>query len=237
MSEEVFIAPGVYYYPEYFSRLLQETLRDEILSHANALGWFQPTLPRWGTPFSVKMFNFGSLGWVSDKSGYRYQPTHPDTGANWPPIPIDMLRLWSSLRERFDLLERGFDKAAIDTQDSISDNQSDTFDRPEACLINYYGSNAKMGLHQDRDEQDLSAPVVSVSLGDSTLFRIGTTERKGPTQSLKLHSGDVLMFGGPARLAFHGIDRIYSNTSSLLPHGGRLNLTLRRVTKPAALIL
>jgi len=233
MNQEILIAPGVYYFPEYLDRLLQETLCDEILIHTNALGWFQPTLPRWGTPFSVKMFNFGSLGWVSDKSGYRYQPTHPDSGKKWPPIPIHMLRLWSSLRKRFDSDERGIDKAAIDNQDGSSDNQNDAFDSPEACLINYYRSNAKMGLHQDRDELDLSAPVISVSLGDSALFRIGTTERKGPTQSLKLHSGDVLMFGGPARLAFHGIDRIYPGTSSLLPEGGRINLTLRRVTKPA----
>jgi len=205
MVEEITIKPGVFYYPEYFNRALQEEMRDEILSYANDLGWFQPTLPRWGTPFSVKMLNYGPLGWVSDKSGYRYQPEHPENGANWRPIPIHMTRLWSSLNAGFD--------------------------HPEACLINYYQENARMGLHQDRDEQDLDAPVISVSLGDTGLFRIGTSERKGPTQSLKLHSGDVLVFGGPARLDFHGIDRIYPGTSTLLPDGGRINMTLRRVTK------
>lgn len=231
--EEIVIKPGVYYYPEYFSRSTQEALRDEIMSHAKALGWFQPTLPRWGTPFSVKMLNFGSLGWVSDKSGYRYQSTHPDTGVNWPPIPIDMLGLWDSLRGRFDSAKGDCDKYGSGNPASVSDTPERRFDSPEACLINYYGPAAKMGLHQDKDEQDLDAPVVSVSLGDTAMFRIGTTERHGPVQSLKLHSGDVLVFGGPARLDFHGISRIYPGTSTLLPEGGRINLTLRRVTKPS----
>lgn len=231
MIKEIIVKPGVYYYPEYFNQHAQEALRDEILGHANALGWFQPTLPRWGTPFSVKMLNFGSLGWVSDKSGYRYQSTHPDTGVKWPPIPADLLGLWHSLSGGFDRSTRVCDKDNSGSLASVSDTPKRRFDNPEACLINYYGPSAKMGLHQDKDEQDLDAPVVSVSLGDSALFRIGTEERTGPTQSLKLNSGDVLAFGGPARLAFHGISRIYPGTSSLLPNGGRINLTLRRVTK------
>jgi len=208
MVEEILIKPGVFYYPEYFNRSIQEELRDEILSYSNELGWFQPTLPRWGTPFSVKMLNYGPLGWVSDKSGYRYQPTHPENGVMWRPFPIIISSLWSSLNAGFD--------------------------NPEACLINYYHAQARMGLHQDRDEQDLTVPVISVSLGDTALFRIGTSDRKGPTQSLKLKSGDVLVFGGPARLDFHGIDRIYPGTSTLLPEGGRINMTLRRVTKSEA---
>ncbi len=232
MIEEIIIQPGVYYYPEYFSRPEQAALRDEIMNHAKVLGWFQPVLPRWGTPFSVKMLNFGSLGWVSDKSGYRYQSTHPDTGAVWPPIPVNMLSLWHIMRSRFDKSASNRDKCHSGNPASGSDTQHQRFDNPEACLINYYGPAAKMGLHQDKDEQDLEAPVVSVSLGDTAMFRIGTTERNGPVQSLKLRSGDVLVFGGPARLAFHGISRIYPGTSALLPEGGRLNLTLRRVTKP-----
>ncbi len=231
MIKEIIVKPGVYYYPEYFNRHAQEALRDEIIGHANALGWFQPTLPRWGTPFSVKMLNFGSLGWVSDKSGYRYQSTHPHTGVKWPPIPADLLGLWHSLSGGFDRSTRVCGKDNSGNLASVSDTPKRRFDSPEACLINYYGPSAKMGLHQDKDEQDLDAPVVSVSLGDSALFRIGTEERTGPTESLKLNSGDVIAFGGPARLAFHGISRIYAGTSSLLPNGGRINLTLRRVTK------
>ncbi len=88
-----------------------------------------------------------------------------------------------------------------------------------------------MGLHQDRDETDFEAPVVSISLGDSCLFRIGGVTRKEPTRSIRLGSGDVVILGGAARLAFHGVDRIYPGTSGLLPEGGRINLTLRRVTR------
>ena len=89
-----------------------------------------------------------------------------------------------------------------------------------------------MGLHQDKDEADFDQPVVSISLGDSALFRIGGTERGGPTQSVELESGDVLVMGGPARLRYHGVDRIRFGSSRLLEQGGRINLTLRRVTKP-----
>ena len=103
---------------------------------------------------------------------------------------------------------------------------------PEACLINVYGPAAKMGLHQDRDELDFNAPVVSLSLGDTCLFRIGGPKRSDPTRSVRLASGDAVVLGGPARLAFHGVDRIMPGTSTLLPEGGRINLTMRRVTRP-----
>ncbi len=165
---------------------------------------FQPVMPRTGRPFSVKMTNLGSLGWVSDRAGYRYQPTHPETGAAWPTIPEQVLALW-----------RG-----------VSGYPHD----PEACLVNCYQGGAKMGLHQDRDEEDFAAPVVSISLGDTAVFRIGGTERGGKTETIKLSSGDVLVMGGDARLCFHGIDRVLPGTSTLLEEGGRINLTLRRVT-------
>lgn len=152
------------------------------------------------------MTNCGALGWVSDVAGYRYQPHHPETGAPWPPIPGALLALWR--------------EAAAYPQP------------PEACLVNFYEAGARMGLHQDRDEADLAAPVVSVSLGDTCLFRIGDTSRKGRTTSLKLLSGDVVVLGGESRLAFHGVDRIYPSTSTLSQNGGRINLTLRRVTPP-----
>jgi alkylated DNA repair protein (DNA oxidative demethylase) len=101
---------------------------------------------------------------------------------------------------------------------------------PESCLINFYGEGARMGMHQDRDEADFSWPVVSVSLGDDALFRIGNPTKGGRTESLWLNSGDVAVMGGPARLIHHGIDRIRFGSSALLPDGGRINLTLRVVT-------
>ncbi len=169
-------------------------------------------MPRTGKPFSVSMTNLGSLGWVSDRDrGYRYQATHPETGEPWPPIPEMVLAIWRA----------------------VAGYPHD----PEACLVNFYEPTARMGLHQDRDEEDFAAPVVSISLGDACRFRIGGEARGGPTRSLKLASGDVVVFGGAARLAFHGVDRLYPGTSTLLAgwfaEGGRINLTLRRVTRPA----
>jgi alkylated DNA repair protein (DNA oxidative demethylase) len=165
--------------------------------------WFTPRMPRTGKAFSVRMTNCGSLGWVADVDGYRYQPGHPETGEPWPPIPALALLAWSELA--------GFPRP------------------PQACLVNAYDVSARMGLHQDSDEGDFSAPVVSISLGCAALFRYGGAKRNGPTKSIKLQSGDVVVLGGASRLAFHGIDRIYPGTSALLPGGGRLNLTLRAV--------
>jgi alkylated DNA repair protein (DNA oxidative demethylase) len=99
---------------------------------------------------------------------------------------------------------------------------------PDCCLVNLYGPDARMGLHQDRDEADFSFPVLSVSLGDAAVFRIGAATRGGRTQTVRLASGDICLLGGAARLAFHGIDRIVAGSSRLIPDGGRLNLTLRR---------
>lgn len=195
------------------SRPAVESLLAEIVALLGDAPLFQPVMPRWGTPFSVRMSNCGPLGWVSDKSGYRYQPTHPVTGKPWPPVPEVLLALWRA--------HAGYPHP------------------PQACLINYYAEGAKMGLHQDRDEQDFDAPVLSVSLGDTARFRLGTTERNGPTESFPLRSGDVMMLAGAQRLAFHGVDKVLAGSSNLLlpypdlfPGGGRINLTLRRVTKP-----
>ena len=104
---------------------------------------------------------------------------------------------------------------------------------PECCLVNIYrGDKARMGLHQDRDEEALDAPVVSISLGDTCTFRVGGFARSDKTKSFRLASGDVMVLGGPSRLRFHGVDRILPESSQLLEGGGRLNLTLRRVSKP-----
>jgi alkylated DNA repair protein (DNA oxidative demethylase) len=199
------LKPGVSYHPQRLDRAAQEQLLAELRDVVAEAPLFQPVMPRSGQPFGVRMTNMGALGWVSDRAGYRYQPTHPVTGRPWPAIPSRVLEIWWET--------------------------ADYPHPPEACLVNFYAGGTKMGLHQDRDEQDLAAPVVSISLGDTALFRMGGETRGGKTESLKLASGDVLTFGGPARLCFHGIDRVYPGTSTLLRDGGRINLTLRRVTK------
>jgi alkylated DNA repair protein (DNA oxidative demethylase) len=204
----VVVAPGVVYYPGFLDRSAQEALREAIRAALAEAPLYRPRMPRTGKSFSVRMSNCGPLGWVSDETGYRYQPTHPDTGRPWPPIPEPLLAAWAKL--------------------------APGVAPPEACLVNVYDARARMGLHQDRDERELSAPIVSLSLGDPALFRIGGLSRKAPTRSLRLESGDALTFGGPARLVFHGVDRIVPGGSTLLPDGGRINLTLRRVTPPGA---
>ncbi|ODS01962.1 alkylated DNA repair dioxygenase [Methyloceanibacter superfactus] len=194
------------YYPQQLDPGAQSILLGEIRRIIAQAPLYTPTMPRSGKPMSVRMTNAGPLGWVTDKErGYRYQTTHPVTGEPWPAIPPMLLALWNEVA--------GYPHP------------------PEACLINYYGGAAKMGLHQDRDEADFDAPVLSVSLGDTGIFRVGGTTRKSPTQKFELKSGDVFVLGGEDRLAFHGIDRVLPGTSNLLDEGGRFNLTLRRVTR------
>jgi DNA oxidative demethylase len=202
------IAPGVTLTPGYLDRAGQ----DEVLAAVRAViataPLYVPRMPRSGKPMSVRMTNCGALGWVTDETrGYRYQATHPETGKPWPAIPDLILRAWRELA--------GYPHP------------------PEACLVNYYAPDARMGLHQDKDEDDFAAPVVSLSLGDAGLFRVGGLKRSGPTSAVRLASGDAVVLGGEGRLAFHGVDRILPGTSTLLTEGGRINLTLRRVTRPS----
>jgi alkylated DNA repair protein (DNA oxidative demethylase) len=198
--------PGLKLYPGYVSEAQQQVLVEDLRGLVASAPFFTPIMPRTGRPFSVRMTNLGSLGWVSDRAGYRYQAIHPETGKPWPAIPEMVLAIWRSV--------------------------ADYPEAPEACLVNHYREGAKMGLHRDEDEDDFSAPVVSISLGDTAVFRFGGTERGGKTGTLKLASGDVLVMGGASRLCYHGVDRILAGTSALLHDSGRLNLTLRRVTKP-----
>ncbi|MBA8877832.1 alpha-ketoglutarate-dependent dioxygenase AlkB family protein [Phyllobacterium myrsinacearum] len=199
------LAPGIRYFPDYLDLTEQSALIEEIRAIVADAPLYIPAMPKTGKEMSVRMTNCGSLGWVTDKErGYRYQPMHPATQKPWPDIPQRLLALWEKV--------------------------SDFTLPPEACLVNFYAETAKMGLHQDRDEQNLAAPVVSISLGDTCLFRFGGTERNDKTQSIKLKSGDVIVLGDAGRLAFHGVDRIYPGTSTLLKNTGRINLTLRRVT-------
>lgn len=200
---------GVRHIPGFLDLAAQQAMLEAIRGVVGAAPLYVPQMPRTGRPMSVRMTNCGPLGWVTDRDrGYRYQPTHPATGEPWPPIPSALLELWDRLS--------GYPHP------------------PEACLVNFYDDKAKMGLHQDRDEAEFAAPVLSVSLGDACLFRVGGTTRNEATTSLRLESGDVVILGGEGRLCFHGVDRIYPTSSHLLPKGGRLNLTLRRVTRPAS---
>jgi len=193
-------------FPGYLDRSAQEALTAAVAEIIAQAPLYAPRMPNSGSPFSVRMTNCGPLGWVSDQRGYRYQPQHPVTGAPWPPMPPLLLEAWKEL--------------------------ADYPHPPEACLINVYTPTARMGLHQDRDEQDFAAPVVSLSLGQTCLFRLGGTARRDPTRSFRLASGDALVLGGHSRLAFHGVDRIITGTSTLLPDDSRINLTLRRVNQP-----
>ena len=180
----------------------QQALLAEIRAVVAAAPLFRPVTAR-GQEMSVQMTAAGDFGWISDRRGYRYEPRHPQ-GEAWPPIPQALQALWRALLP--------------------------SARAPECCLVNFYGEGARMGLHQDRDEKDLSQPVLSVSLGDDGLFRIGGAERRGPTRSRWLSSGDIVILDGTARMAFHGVDRIRFGSSRLLKQGGRLNLTLRVVT-------
>ena len=196
------------YFENKLDSVAQAGLLREVRTIIGEAPLYVPTMPRSGRPMSVRMTNAGALGWVTDKEGgYRYQAVHPHTGAPWPQIPKRLLDLWTEL--------------------------ADYPHPPEACLVNFYADAARMGLHQDRDEDDFDAPVLSVSLGDSAVFRVGGTTRKGPSRTVELKSGDVVVLGGADRLAYHGVDRVLPGTSGLLDEGGRFNLTLRRVTKPA----
>lgn len=192
---------GVAVYRGHLDRPAQEALAGEVRGVVRAAPLFSPDTP-YGKPMSVRMTSAGRYGWYSDRTGYRYADRHP-SGVGWPPIPEGALAVWEAVT--------GAARA------------------PECCLVNLYGEGARMGLHQDRDEADFSWPVVSISLGDEALFRVGGLTRRDRTQSVWLHSGDVVVLGGEARLAYHGIDRIRFGSSTLLRDGGRINLTLRVV--------
>ncbi len=196
------VVNGVEIHRALLDRAAQRAVVEALRPVLKAAPLFTPET-RFGRPMSVRMTSAGRFGWISDRRGYRYEPRHPQ-GTQWPDIPEPVLDIWRAV---------------------AGDRRM-----PESCLINFYGTGARMGMHQDRDEADFSCPVVSISLGDDALFRIGNPTRGGATESLWLSSGDVAVMGGAARLTYHGIDRIRFGSSSLLPDGGRINLTLRVVT-------
>lgn len=185
----------------YLDAPAQAAMLGELRAVIAAAPFFAPLTP-WGKPMSVRMTSAGRYGWFTDRQGYRYVDRHPD-GEPWPPIPPSVLAVWRAL---------------------VS-----TVRDPDCCLVNYYAATARMGMHRDADEKDFSWPVLSISLGDPARFRVGGTARSDPTAAIELESGDVVLFGGPVRLAYHGIDRIRFGGSRLLPEGGRINLTCRVV--------
>jgi alkylated DNA repair protein (DNA oxidative demethylase) len=194
---------GFRYYPQHLNRAAQIALVDTVRELVRDAPFYTPRVPS-GAAMSVQQTSFGALGWITDRTGYRYESMHPVTGRPWPAMPDALAALWAGLAD---------------------------YPAPaESCLVNLYRGNAKMGLHVDADEAATDAPVLSVSLGDAALFRIGGEKRRDPTRSLRLSSGDVVVLAGASRRAYHGIDRIYPGTSRLIDGGGRINLTLRRVT-------
>ena len=206
MFQPLSIVPGFDLWPGLLDLAAQRALV-EAVTRAAETAPFANYDTAYGKAMSVGMTAFGPLGWTSDKAGYRYAERHPGTDRRWPAMPEALLDLWKAL--------------------------GDPHTPPDSCLINLYRGDARMGLHQDRDEADPAFPVLSISLGDTAVFRIGGTARKDPTRSLRLSSGDVCRMSGPARLAFHGVDRILQGSSGLVPGGGRINLTMRRA-RPVA---
>ncbi len=185
----------------YLDTAAQVALVEDVRGILQAAPLVTPVTPG-GRQMTVRMSNAGRLGWVTDRQGYRYAPAHP-SGQPWPAIPDSVLAIWRAV--------------------------AGAVREPDCCLVNWYGAGAKMGLHQDKDEGDFRHPVLSISLGDEALFRVGGVDRAEGTQSLWLRSGDVVVMGGAARLAWHGVDRVRHGSSRLLPQGGRINLTCRVV--------
>ncbi|WP_397541550.1 alpha-ketoglutarate-dependent dioxygenase AlkB [Roseovarius salis] len=201
MAEPTHTIRGFQIYESLLDSASQQAVLEDIRAVVAQAPLFSPVTPS-GKPMRVQMTSAGKYGWLSDRSGYRYETRHPD-GQPWPDIPHRILQVWREL---------------------VGPARD-----PDCCLVNYYGEAARMGLHQDRDEADFSWPVLSVSLGDEGLFRMGNDTRGGRTESIWLRSGDVVVMGGEARLRYHGLDRIRFGSSRLLRNGGRLNLTLRVV--------
>lgn len=193
--------PGFRLFDHFLDAKQQQTLLDEVREVVRAAPLITPTTP-WGKPMSVSMTSAGRVGWITDRRGYRYETRHP-VGTDWPPMPRTALDVWRAI--------------------------SEWPDDPDCCLVNFYREASKMGMHQDKDEGNFDAPVVSISLGDDARFRMGGTQRTDPTEIVELRSGDVIVMGDDARLAYHGVDRIRFGTSTLLEKGGRINLTLRVV--------
>ncbi len=188
-----------------FATVRADALKGEIARVAAAAPFRHLETPG-GFRMSVAMTNCGELGWVSDRRGYRYDPVDPESGRRWPALPDAMRALARDAAAR-----AGYPGFA-----------------PDACLVNRYAPGARLSLHQDRDEKDLRAPIVSVSLGLAAVFLWGGGERGDRTRPVALHHGDVVVWGGPSRLRFHGVRPLKDGEH---PFAGaqRVNITFRKV--------
>ena len=202
--EDEILAPGAVVLRG-FASAREAALKDDV-ARVTAAAPFRHLITPGGFRMSVAMTNCGELGWVSDSRGYRYDPVDPESGARWPALP-----------ESFRALAR--DAAARAGYDGFV---------PDACLINRYAPGARLSMHQDRDEKDLRAPIVSVSLGLPAVFLWGGDERADKARRVGLQHGDVVVWGGPSRLRFHGVLAL-KDGEHLFAGGHRINLTFRKV--------
>jgi alkylated DNA repair protein (DNA oxidative demethylase) len=190
------------------TRAEQIAILDDVAKIMEEAPPFRPQMPT-GPMMINSLTNCGPLGWMSDKRGYRYEPTHPTTGKPWPPIPPAVLKV---------------------ARETAAETGSDF--EPDACLVNIYASDGRLSLHRDYDEADYAWPIVSLSFGNDADFQLAGLKRTGPSQTFTLHSGDVFVLAGASRLRYHGVKRIRPGTSPIdhkaIPPGGRINLTLRR---------
>ncbi len=201
MTPVLAAASGFRLVPAALDLAVQAALIEAVEAAAAQAPWRRYETPNGGT-MSVEMTSFGPLGWTASREGYRYADRDPVGGRPWPAMPPMLLDLWRA--------HAGSDIA------------------PDSALVNRYRAAARMGLHQDRDENAMAAPVLSISLGDTAVFRLGGQRRSDPTTSMRLASGDVCVLAGEARTAFHGVDRVLAGSSRLVPGGGRINITMRR---------
>jgi alkylated DNA repair protein (DNA oxidative demethylase) len=197
------IAEGAILLRGYASDIAQELVA--ALQNVTQVSPFRYMVVRGGHQMSVEMTNCGDLGWISDETGYRYDSNDPLTGRNWPPMPASFTRLAAGAAA-----EAGYRDFATD-----------------ACLVNRYAPGARMGLHQDKNEQDYRAPIVSVSLGLPAVFLFGGMRRSDSTRRFLLESGDVVVWGGPTRLVYHGILKLADGEDPLTGRY-RINLTFRK---------
>ncbi|NRA88282.1 MAG: alpha-ketoglutarate-dependent dioxygenase AlkB [Rhizobiales bacterium] len=210
---------GFEIYKEALNLEAQNSLVETIRLLAKECPLYQPTMPKTNKPLNVRMTNLGEYGWVSDIKGYRYQKHHPVTRKAWAAIPPQIIDIWQCFTGN----------SLTEFNHNNPNAPLSQWKQPQCCLVNHYGVTNKMGMHVDMDENDHITPVLSISLGDDAIFRMGSQQRGGKTSSIKLQSGDIVVFANDVRLNYHGVDRIIGGTSSLLKHPGRLNLTLRRV--------
>jgi len=196
------IAPGAVLLRGFALPFVDDVLA--ALGDISAQAPFRHMTTPWGAEMSVAMTNCGDAGWLTDRAGYRYDGTDPETGQPWPAMPECFLELASRAAER--ACYPGF--------------------VPDACLINRYSPGTRLTLHQDRDERDYAHPIVSVSLGLPAIFQFGGPKRRDPLRNFPVRHGDVVVWGGPSRLAYHGVAELKAGEHALLGEQ-RINLTFR----------